>query len=277
VSACSGNSALDTVGDTDDGSPGSQSVELSASTAVSDDDLAAAAAVAKRRLAAANLDGVSVTATDHGTLLVTGPAAAPEAAVPLLSARGVLRFRLVVALAAAGASPPVGTGGGGSFDKAAADFAAEDCASTDPSMEADQGDVAGEYVVACDTKGGLKYMLAPSDLDNTLVEEAHATQDPQTNQWSVLLTFADRGGKLWFDLTKQAFEASEMCAQQPDPSGCNEIAIELDGVVLSAPSSQQDGIPGDVTQITGALTEDEAKNLAAELAGGPMPAAFEPR
>ena len=49
-----------------------------------------------------------------------------------------------------------------------------------------------------------------------------------------------------------------------------EVAIELDGVVQSAPMIQP-GITGRDVQITGQFTEDEAKDLALVLRYGALP------
>jgi preprotein translocase subunit SecD len=92
----------------------------------------------------------------------------------------------------------------------------------------------------------------------------------------VEIGFDGSGKDAWFQLTKKAYEADPsqstlMCQQVNVDRGCNEIAMTLDGVVLSAPSSQQDGIPGGQTQITGAFTKQRAQSLVEVLKYGALP------
>ena len=59
------------------------------------------------------------------------------------------------------------------------------------------------------------------------------------------------------------------------PTGCNSIAIVLDGIVESAPYIQTSGgIPGGVAQISGSFIEQSANNLAAVLNSGVLPTTF---
>jgi len=134
-------------------------------------------------------------------------------------------------------------------------------------------DPADEYIAACEPALGAKELLAPAALSGTEIAGADATVDPQTNQWLVELTFNHKGSGEWFNLTKKAYEAgtdftSGSCGP---PNGCNNIAIALDGVVQSAPASQQDGIAGGKTQITGNFSQRDANNLANVLKFGALP------
>jgi preprotein translocase subunit SecD len=117
-----------------------------------------------------------------------------------------------------------------------------------------------------------------SRLRRTTIGSAAATVDPTTNQWKVVLNFTGSGKDGWFQLTKKAYEADPAgnpCAQVNLQQGCNAIAITLDGVVQSAPSSQQDGIPGGSTEITGDFSKAEASNLANVLKFGALPLKLE--
>ena len=132
-----------------------------------------------------------------------------------------------------------------------------------------------DYIVACDKTGSFKYMLAPAGVQGSQIGSANAVIDPTTNQWLVQVNFKGSGKGDWFDLTKKAFESGDQngssCQQLNVQKGCNEIAITLDGVVQSAPTSQQDGIPGGNTQITGNFTQQESKDLANVLKFGALP------
>ncbi len=132
-----------------------------------------------------------------------------------------------------------------------------------------------DYIVACDDTGSIKYMLAPAGVEGSQIGSASAVIDPQTNQWLVEVSFKGAGKSGWFNLTKKAFESGDQngnsCQQLNVQKGCNEIAITLDGVVKSAPTSQQDGIPGGNTQITGNFSQQESKDLANVLKFGALP------
>ena len=150
-------------------------------------------------------------------------------------------------------------------------FASLDCSKTpNPTKGVDDPKM---YIVACEPGLNAKELLAPAGVLGSEISSASATVDPQTNQWLVQLNFNHKGSGDWFNLTKKAYEAqsdftSGSC--QP-PTGCNNIAIVLDGVVQSAPASQQDGIAGGNTQITGNFTQKDATTLANVLKFGALP------
>ncbi len=136
-------------------------------------------------------------------------------------------------------------------------------------------DPADNYIVSCSTDGAQKFLLAPAGVEGSEIKSADATVDTQTNEWLVQLNFTRKGGQQWFDLTKKAYETNAEVPNCQPPTGCNAIGIVLDGVVQSYPRSQQDGIPGGQTQITGSFTQDEAKTLANVLKFGALPLRLE--
>jgi preprotein translocase subunit SecD len=172
-----------------------------------------------------------------------------------------------------GAPEPVPGAASTDFAVVSRVFQTYDCADgTSPTLGVDKPE---DYIVACDDTGGFKYLLAPAGVKGQDIGSANATVDPTTNQWKVLVSFKGDGKGGWFDLTKKAFESAGSCPAQPDKAGCNSIAITLDGVVQSAPSSQQDGIPGGSTEITGDFSKAEASNLANVLKFGALPLKLE--
>jgi preprotein translocase subunit SecD len=127
------------------------------------------------------------------------------------------------------------------------------------------------YIIACDPTQGLKYILAPAEVQGTDISSADATIDPQQNIWEVLLNFNGHGSSAWLKVTQTA-------AKQPDvpncspPSGCNAVAIVLDGVVQSAPRiDDPNGIAGGRAQITGNFNQKSATTLANVLKFGALP------
>ena len=158
-----------------------------------------------------------------------------------------------------------------------AGFATYDCSSKDGGTSPTKGnDIATDYIVACSKDGAVKYLLAPAAVEGTDIGSADATIDTTTNQWLVQLHWKGSGQDKWFNLTKKAYEADPSGSNtscQP-PTGCNQIAVVLDGTVESAPVSQADGIAGD-TQISGNFTQDQANTLANVLKYGALPLKLE--
>ncbi|HVV76030.1 MAG TPA: protein translocase subunit SecD [Mycobacteriales bacterium] len=158
-------------------------------------------------------------------------------------------------------------------------FASWDCSKhPNPTQGNDQ---PNDYIIACDpaTAPQLKYLLAPAALEGTQVKSATAGLATQGVAWQVNLQFNSSGSNDWLDITKKTFEATKSgdsgfssgCAP---PTGCNAIAITLDGVVQSAPATQQDGLPGGLAQITGNYSQSQATNLADVLKYGSLPLKF---
>lgn len=117
---------------------------------------------------------------------------------------------------------------------------------------------AGSQVVACDTEGGAKYLLAKSKVLGTDVDKADFTFDPQRSQWIVTLSFNSEGQNRWTNLTTETKD--------------KQVAVVLDNEVVSAPTIQE-RIAGDA-EITGSFTRNEAQNLAAQLRYGALPLTF---
>jgi preprotein translocase subunit SecD len=132
------------------------------------------------------------------------------------------------------------------------------------------------YIVACSKNGGVKYLLAPAGVEGTEIGGADSTIDSTTNQWLVQLHWKGNGQDDWFNLTRKAYRADQSGQNQNclPPTGCNMIAVVLDGEVESAPVSQADGIAGD-TQITGNFSQSEANSLANVLKYGALPLKLE--
>ncbi|HET6816073.1 MAG TPA: protein translocase subunit SecD [Mycobacteriales bacterium] len=174
-------------------------------------------------------------------------------------------------------APSVATPVPGSMGKDVASvqglFATYDCSKgTRPTAGLDP---AEDYIVSCSKDGTQKFLLAPAGVEGSEIKSADATVDTQTNEWLVQLNFSHKGGTDWYNLTKKAYETNAEVPNCSPPTGCNAIGIVLDGVVQSYPRSQQDGIAGGQTQITGNFTQDEAKTLANVLKFGALPLKLE--
>lgn len=136
-------------------------------------------------------------------------------------------------------------------------------------------DPAGDYILACSADRSIKYLLAPARVLGSMISSASATLDTTgTGGWLVLLNFNGTGTTLWYDLTAQAYKLGAPPSACVPPTGCNEIAVVLDGVVESAPTVNAGPISGGQTQITGNFTQTQAQDLANVLKYGALPLHF---
>jgi hypothetical protein len=109
---------------------------------------------------------------------------------------------------------------------------------------------AARPLVACDRQS-VKYALKPAFLTGAEVAQAHAEFDAQNGTgWLVQLSFTSNGSKLWADFTAASVG--------------KQVAVVLDGKVVSAPTIQE-AITGGATQISGNFTQADATDLAARL------------
>lgn len=142
-------------------------------------------------------------------------------------------------------------------------------------------DIPSDYIISCDPALGVKYLLAPAAVEGTQITSASAGLDNTTGtQWTVNLAFNGSGSSAWFNVTKTAYEVNNGQQSNPGsctpPKGCNAVAIVLDGITQSAPTIQNDGIPGGKAQITGNFTQASANSLADILKYGALPLKFAP-
>jgi preprotein translocase subunit SecD len=161
-------------------------------------------------------------------------------------------------------------------------FETWNCANPKTATPTNGVDNPKDYIIACDSAdsgGASKYLLAPAGVEGTDVKSATAALDSQTGiGWQVNLSFTGSGASKWQSLTNTAYNAQN--GAQPNstcapPTGCNAVAIVLDGDVESAPFIQtRGGIPGGQAQISGNFTQDSANTLANVLKYGSLPLKF---
>ncbi|MEO3785121.1 protein translocase subunit SecD [Actinocorallia sp. B10E7] len=136
-------------------------------------------------------------------------------------------------------------------------------------------DANAKYVVACETDGSYKYILGPTRVHGTEVDQAAAqppnAQSGQTG-WEVALQFKKKGADQFGQLTKEADQAYRSNPYSPEA----QIAIVLDGQVMSAPSINQGAILGGTASISGGtdFNQEYAENLAQVLKYGALPLKF---
>jgi len=105
------------------------------------------------------------------------------------------------------------------------------------------------------------YQLGPSQLTGKALASADATIS-QTGQWQVDFTTTGKGSGQWDDVAKNNYQ--------------KQVAIDLDGVVQSAPVIQAQSFGGK-GQITGSFTQSQAKDLALVLKYGSLPIQLQPQ
>jgi preprotein translocase subunit SecD len=110
-----------------------------------------------------------------------------------------------------------------------------------------------------DAKGTTtaRYLLGPAEVNGRALDSASAVVDTSTGSWEVEFSLTSTGTKDWNAMAAKVGQG-------------NQIAIDLDGVVKSAPSLDTTDFPGK-GRITGNFTQTEAKDLALVLRYGALP------
>jgi preprotein translocase subunit SecD len=163
-------------------------------------------------------------------------------------------------------APP--TGGGGESRGRAVPATTVPVATTVPGTDPATGLAPGQTVYA-GQKDGLIYLLGPAGATGEVfTNEASAQID--AGGWAVSVNLRDgaAGEDQWNALAKKCYDGGEECPSK-------QIAISLDGEVISAPVVQAPSFTNGTVQITGSFTEKEANDLARILQFGAVPVKFD--
>ncbi|MBI0383468.1 protein translocase subunit SecD, partial [Streptomyces albiflaviniger] len=166
--------------------------------------------------------------------------------------------------------PSKSPSGSNSQEELAKEFAKLDC--TKPAGRAAAAEKAAnakptDSVLACSQKGDAKFVLGPSEVEGTDVDDASAVFESQNGAgWIVQLDFNGKGSK------KFAKTTGELNAKQ---SPQNRFAIVLDGEVVSDPEVTQGAITGGRATISGGFTQQSSEDLANVLSFGALPLSFD--
>ena len=117
-------------------------------------------------------------------------------------------------------------------------------------------------------KQGVAYVVGPAGASGKVFKN-DARADVQTGEWKVVVSLrsgAD-GDVQWNKMAAACFNRTEQC-----PTG--QLAMVLDGTVISAPSVNEPEFTGGSVQISGSFTADEARDLAKILEFGAVPVRF---
>jgi preprotein translocase subunit SecD len=126
-------------------------------------------------------------------------------------------------------------------------------------------------IVSCGSLNGVLYKFA---LDKALVQgsqihNASASLQQGSTFWQVNLNFNGAGAKAFGDLTTKMYNQYGK-TQSP----LDDLAVVLDGKVISFPAINQGPIVGGSAQITGNFDQTSATNLANVLSYGALPLSF---
>ena len=230
-----------------------------------------AVSIIRQRVNSLGVAESEVSSQGSGTnrqIVISVPGESGRRVIELVGQTAELRFRQVLAessgVPSTSTEAPVATVAGVSTELNVR-YAALDC--TLPTNRQGTGsDVASDVIVACSTDGGAKYILAGAEVLGRQVSKATAAVDTTTGgNWFVSLTFNSEGTKAFGDQTARVVS---LTAPQ------NQVAIVLDGLVVSAPRINE-AIRGGSAQITGNFTQLEAQDLANVLKYGSLPLAFD--
>jgi preprotein translocase subunit SecD len=118
-------------------------------------------------------------------------------------------------------------------------------------------------------RGGSYCYVGPAGGTGEVFKDDATARIIPSSGWGVTVSL--RGGSagedIWNVMASECFNATAACPTR-------QLAIELDGEVISAPTVQQANFTGSV-QITGSFSESEARNLARVLNSGSLPVRLE--
>jgi preprotein translocase subunit SecD len=121
----------------------------------------------------------------------------------------------------------------------------------------------------------VKYVLGPVVVNGADVTGAQAglpnqQQSLNSSDWQVNLSFNGKGTKEFGAETSMLY--TKYTSGYDDPTSVlDQLAVVLDGVVVSAPNIDEGAIPGGSAEINGSFTEAQATQLADQLQYGSLP------
>ncbi len=209
--------------------------------------------------------GVAATASVADGRLVVAPSRAGDRAkiVAAATARGTLEFRPVLD-GPIFPSDPTTTLPPASLPPASLAPATFAPTSLSPPAAVVAPTDTGRFPGTIGTGREVEYLLGPAALDGTAIETAHRAK--QVDPPSVEIVF--RPG---IDGIGRFNRVAAMCFDRAETCPTSQLAIVLDGRVLSAPMIQLPEFERDQIQISGDFDEQSANALAASLRSGSLP------
>ena len=188
---------------------------------------------------AATVTSVNVLHQDsHPNQVVTGPPAATSG----LSGNGAhwVYFRPVYCLLPPAGLQPSRAGRARSASAAAADSA--DPATTSVANTPRSTESVSEPVILPGFIGSARYVLGPVDLDGRSISTAHVVSGSPAQGYGVEVVFTAAGAGQFNLVASQRFPFYQQNTANPPVASLE--AVEVDGVVIAAPSIQANGSDG---------------------------------
>ncbi|CAN5817049.1 hypothetical protein BH24ACT6_BH24ACT6_15400 [soil metagenome] len=120
-----------------------------------------------------------------------------------------------------------------------------------------------------ETSDGLLCNVGPSGATGQVFQRKSSDAVVQGASWGVTTQLSGSGVGTWNTLAAECYAGSAACPSR-------QLAIALDGEIVSAPVVQQPSFTDEVS-ITGTFTETEARDLASVLNRGAYPFKIEPQ
>ncbi|MCZ7629388.1 MAG: protein translocase subunit SecD [Microthrixaceae bacterium] len=145
-----------------------------------------------------------------------------------------------------------------------------------------RGEIKADKEVVLADSEGLVYRLGPTFTSGDKILEGEAVEDAtaglnQQGEWVVNPSF--KGGEDGIDLFNAAaaacYNGEATCPAQQ--GGRGQLAIELDGEVLTAPSINEPTFTRDQIQISGSFDKESAQAVAVALRYGSLPLNLQPQ
>jgi preprotein translocase subunit SecD len=129
-------------------------------------------------------------------------------------------------------------------------------------------------IVACGLSNGTsgvpyKFVLDQAKVLGSQIKSASATPQQSTTFWQTNINFNGAGAKAFGDLTTQMYSQYGKTVSPLD-----DLAVVLDGQVISFPAINQGPIVGGSAEIFGQFSQQQATNLANVLSYGSLPLTF---
>jgi preprotein translocase subunit SecD len=139
-------------------------------------------------------------------------------------------------------------------------------------------DTAGAYVILPYYDKSVRYVLGPADMKGDVVSNATSVAPTAGGGYTVQVTFTGKGATEFDNIAAQRYPYYQQNPNNPPYSSME--AIELDGIVQSAPTIQASAFHGTAV-ISGSssapFTSKQASDLALVLKYGSLPVRFVPQ
>jgi preprotein translocase subunit SecD len=253
----------------------------------SQEQLAQAVTIIRQRIDGSGVGEAQVSIQGNQNIVVAIPGIPDPNTLQLIKASALLEFRPVITFAVSepaaedavlsdyeslsnetSATPANASDPTWITERVQRQFEELDCSSSFRS--AGQVDDPNLPLVTCDEFLIYKYILGPVEVEGLNISDAFpgtvTTQTgAATNTWAVNLEFDPTGTAAFGNVTSRLFGL---------PSPQNQFAITLDGLVITAPSTNA-VITNGQAQITGSFDQGSATILADQLKYGALPIGFE--